>query len=51
MKNIGKPGPTGNELKTVSDAKSNIVLLMELHESKDDMANKEYIKENGATSA
>ena len=51
MKIIRKPRPIGNELKTVSDAKSNIVLHMELHESKDDMADKEYMKEYGATTA
>ena len=51
MKIIRKPRPIGNELKTVSDATTNIVLHMELHESKEDMAEKEHVKEFGATTA
>ena len=51
MKIIRKSRPIGNELKTVSDAKTHIVLHMELHESKEDMADKQYVKEYGATTA
>ena len=51
MKIIRKPRPIGNELKTVSDANTHIVLHMELHESKEDMANKDHVKELGATAA
>ena len=51
MKIIRKPRPIGNELKTVSDASTNIVLHMELHEPKEDMANKDYVDEYGATTA
>ena len=51
IKIIRKPHPTGNELKTVSDAATHIVLHMELHELKEDMAEKEYVKEYGATTA
>ena len=40
-----------NELKTVSDAATHIMLHMELHEPKEDMAEKEYVKEYGATTA
>ena len=39
------------KLKTVSDASTHIVLHMELHEPKEDMADKEYVKEYGATAA
>ena len=48
---IRKPRPIGNELKTVSDAKTNIVLHMELNEAKEDMATKPYVAEFGATAA
>ena len=51
MKIIRKPCPIGNELKTVSNAAMHIVLHMELHEPKEDMAEKEYVKEYGATTA
>ena len=51
MKIIHKPWPVGNELKTVSDANTHIVLHMELHESKEEMANKDHVKELGATAA
>ena len=51
MKIIRKPRPIVNELKTVSNVKSYIVLYMELYESKDDIADKEYMKEYGATAA
>ena len=51
MKIIRKPRPIGNELKTVSDASTHIVLHMELHEHKEDMADKEYVYEYGATTA
>ena len=51
MKTIRKPRPIGNKLKTVSDAATNIVLHMELHEAKEDMVGKDYVKEFGATTA
>ena len=51
MKIIRKPRPIGNELKTVSDASTHIVLHMELHEPKEDMADKEFVQEYGATTA
>ena len=51
MKIIRKTRPTGNELKTVSDAATHIVLDMELHEPKEDMAEQEYVKECGAMTA
>lgn len=51
MKIIRKPRPIGNELKTVSDGRSNIVVHMELHEAKEDMANKDYVSDFGATTA
>ena len=51
MKIIRKPCPVGNKLKTVSDANIHIVLHMELHESKEEMANKDHAKELGATAA
>ena len=51
MKIIRKPRPIGNELKTVSDASTHIVLHIELHEHKEDMADKEYVYEYGATTA
>ena len=51
MKILRKPRPVGNELKTVSDASTHIVLHMELHEPKEDMAEKEYVDEFGATTA
>ena len=51
MKIIFKPWPIGNELKTVSNASTHIVLHMELLEPKEDMADKEYVKEYGATTA
>ena len=35
----------------VSDANTHIVLHMELHESKEEMANKDHVKELGATAA
>ena len=51
MKIIMKPHPIGDELKTVSNAATHIVLHMELHEPKEDMTEKEYVKEYGATTA
>jgi hypothetical protein len=51
MKIIRKPRPIGNKLKTVSDAKTNIVLHMEMHEPKEHMAEKDYVAEYGATTA
>ena len=51
MKILRKPRPIGNELETVSDASTHIVLHMELHEPKEDMAGKNYVPEFGATTA
>lgn len=51
IKIIRKPRPIGNEIKNLSDAKTNIVLHMELYEGKDDMKDKRYTKELGATTA
>ena len=51
MKIIRKPHPIGNELEIVSDAATNTVLHMELHQPKEDMAQKEYVKEYGATTS
>ena len=51
MKIIHKPRPNGNKLKTVSDASIHIVLHMEFYEPKEVMADKEYVRENGATTA
>ena len=51
MKIIRKPRPIGNELKTVCDGKSMIVLHMELHQAKEDMVNHEYVAEFGATTS
>ena len=51
MKIIRKPRPIGNKFKTVRDAATHIVLHMELHEPKEDMAEKEYVKEHRATTA
>ena len=45
MKILRKPRPIGNELKTVSDALTHIVLHMELHEPKEDMAGKNFVPE------
>ena len=43
MKIIRKRRPIGNELKTVCDGRSNIVLHIELYERKELMKNKEYV--------
>ena len=51
MKIISKPQPISNELKTVSDASAHIVLHTDLHEPKEDMADKEYVKDYGARTA
>ena len=51
MKIIMKPHPIGNKLKTISNAATQIVLHMELHEPKEDMTEKEYVKQYGATTA
>ena len=42
---------SNGELKTVSDASTHIVLHMELHEPKEDMAVKIYVPQFGATTA
>ena len=45
MKIISKLQPISNELKTMSDASTHIVLHINLHKPKEDMADKEYVKE------
>ena len=51
MKIKRKPRPIGNEFKSVSDAATHVVLHLELHESKEDMADKEFVEQFGATTA
>ena len=51
IKIIRKPRPIGNEIKNLADAKTNIVLHMELYEGKEYMQNKPYSKDLGATAA
>ena len=51
MKIIRKPRPIGNEFKNLCDARSYIVLNMELYEGKEYMKSKENVKEYGATCA
>ena len=46
-----KPRPVGNEIKDVADAATNIVTRMELYEGKDDMREKDHVKQFGATCA
>ena len=46
-----KPRPIGNELKDLSDGRSNIVLNLELYEGKDAMQLKEHVNKYGATCA
>ena len=48
---IRKPHPIGNKLETVSNAATHIVLHMELHQPKEDMAEREYVKEYGTTTS
>ena len=46
-----KPRPVGNEIKDMSDSRSNIVIKLEMYEGKEDMALKEYVGKYGATCA
>lgn len=46
-----KPRPVGNEIKDLSDGRSNIVLNMELYEGKEEMQLKEHVHKYGATCA
>ena len=46
-----KPRPVGNEIKDMSDARSNIVIKLEMYKGKDDTALKEHIGKYGATCA
>ena len=46
-----KPRPIGNEIKDLSDARSNIVIRMEMYEGRYAMATKENVKKYGATCA
>ena len=48
---VRKLCPIGNELKTVSNTNTHIVLHMELHKVKEEMADKDHVKELGATAA
>ena len=51
MKIKRKPRPFENELKTICDGKSKIILHMELYEGKDRMKNKKYMEQYGASTA
>ena len=51
IKIISKPQPISSESKTVSNASTHIVLHINLHEPKEDLADKEYVKEYGARTA
>ena len=51
MKIIRKPRPIGNELKNLCDARSKIVLNIELYEGRELMATKEHVDRVGATTA
>ena len=51
VKIIRKPRPIGNEIRDISDARSKIVIGMELNEGKDRNDNLEYFPEVGATTA
>ena len=51
IKIMRKPRPQGNELKTLCDSESMIVLNMELNEGKVPMSQKEYFDTFGATAA
>ena len=46
-----KPRPVGNEIKDMSDARSNIVIKLEMYQGKEDMALKEHVGKYGATCA
>lgn len=51
MKIIRKPRPIGNECKNLCDARSKIVLNIELYEGREFMAEKEHVNRVGATTA
>ena len=51
MKIIRKLHPIGNEFKTLFDARSKIILYMELYECKEMMQRKDYVSEVGTTTA
>ena len=51
MKIVRKLRLIGNELKTVSNTNTHIVLHMRLHKVKVEMADKDHVKELGATAA
>ena len=51
MKIIRKPRPIGNECQVCCDAKSQIVLNIELYEGREPMGEKEFVRELGATTA
>ena len=51
LKIIRKPRPIGNECKNLCDARSKIVLNLELYEGKNLMASKDHVDRVGATTA
>ena len=51
VKIIRKPRPVGNEIKDMSDARTNIVVRLELNEGRQRMQEKEFVPEYGATTA
>jgi len=51
VKIIRKPRPVGNEIKDISDARTHIVVRLELNEGRQRMQEKEFVPEYGATTA
>ena len=51
MKIKRKPKQIGNEMKTMGDERSKIVLHMEMHKGKEYMKHKKHALELGATAA
>ena len=51
IKIIRKPHLVGNTIKNIPDGASQIVLYLELHEGKDIMSQKDYVKLYGAIAA
>ena len=51
IKIMRKPRPIGNEIKDISDSRSNVVFRMELYEGREAMQGKEFVDEYGATAA
>ena len=51
VKILRKPRPVGNEIKDMSDARSNIIIKIELNEGKEKMREKDHVLEYGATTA